>query len=70
MPAVGAACRRGVAHRDGGARRRRGVTGGDGSARREGVTDHNGTACCGQACRDEGSMPNYAISTLKRALIA
>ena len=24
----------------------------------------------GRACRDEGSMPNYAISTLNRALIA
>ena len=47
MLAVGVACRRGVAHPDGGARRRRGVTGGDGSARREGVTDHNGMACCG-----------------------
>lgn len=47
MLAVGVACRRGVAYPDGGARRRRGVTGGDGSARREGVTDHNGMACCG-----------------------
>ena len=45
MLAVGVACRRGVAYPDGGARRRWGVTGG--GARREGVTDHDGTACCG-----------------------